>query len=487
MQSNRNVGLLAACLVMATCYLLLVFLRDFTGLHAILYVVLFILAGTAYLWIVWNLPNIRISIVIIWGIAILFRILMLTTTPSLSDDVYRFVWEGHLWSNGISAYAYPVFSPNLNPYSIPLRNLVNHPWLASPYLPAAQILFFLVDKLASGSVVAFQVGSVLLDLMSGGIIIRLLKKVGLPANKSVVYLWNPLIVIEFAHGAHIVDALMVFLSLMAFDLILLIKPNFIRSFAMSASVFLLALATLTKGLPGLFVFSFSLKWGWKRLLSYAFIVTGLCFLFAIGPGWGLASPGVGTGLFGSLRVYLQQWHNNGGIMDWIELVFTGYQPIEAIQSRSLVSSVIRLFSVLMIGLAAMSSTWLARSTIDESWHVSGENLEGIKFLRIAVLPFWVYILVAQTVYPWYLALILGFLPFFYSLNAQDQIAWRFIPAWLYLSITTNLTYLSHFKSPSPGEYILVQAIEYIPFYFLLGWASLPFREKLHLSFARKGK
>lgn len=44
----------------------------------------------------------------LWGGAILFRLLLLFTSPTLSDDIYRYLWDGHVSVNGVSPYIYPI-------------------------------------------------------------------------------------------------------------------------------------------------------------------------------------------------------------------------------------------------------------------------------------------------------------------------------------------------------------------------------------------
>ena len=71
------------------------------------------------------------------------RFILLLTIPSLSDDIYRYIWDGHVAINGFSPYAFAVNDHTLDFLSIPERDLANNAWMASPYLPAAQLLFFL--------------------------------------------------------------------------------------------------------------------------------------------------------------------------------------------------------------------------------------------------------------------------------------------------------------------------------------------------------
>ena len=74
----------------------------------------------------------------LWIAPIVFRALLLLTTPTLSDDVYRYLWDGHLTTEGVNPYANPIEDPVLDPYEIEARKLANNPEYATPYLPAAQ-------------------------------------------------------------------------------------------------------------------------------------------------------------------------------------------------------------------------------------------------------------------------------------------------------------------------------------------------------------
>jgi len=116
-------------------------LPSLRGPHVLDLLGYFTLASAAYFIAVYRLDRDRIPVAMIWGFAMLFRILLLFSTPSLSDDIYRYIWDGHLFARGINPYAYPVNSPLLDGIEIHMRALVNHNWMASPYLPVAQLLF----------------------------------------------------------------------------------------------------------------------------------------------------------------------------------------------------------------------------------------------------------------------------------------------------------------------------------------------------------
>ena len=44
---------------------------------------------------------------LIFGVAILLRMLLLFTEPLLSSDIYRYVWDGKVQAAGVNPYLYP--------------------------------------------------------------------------------------------------------------------------------------------------------------------------------------------------------------------------------------------------------------------------------------------------------------------------------------------------------------------------------------------
>ena len=54
---------------------------------------------------------------LIWGFAILFRVVLLPCVPFLSDDIYRYLWDGHVQLAGINPYLYPPDAPELESHS----------------------------------------------------------------------------------------------------------------------------------------------------------------------------------------------------------------------------------------------------------------------------------------------------------------------------------------------------------------------------------
>src|ERR1041385_1503433 len=49
----------------------------------------------------------------IWAFALLFRLTLFSSIPSLSDDIYRYNWEGRVQRVGRSPYEFPPSAPEL--------------------------------------------------------------------------------------------------------------------------------------------------------------------------------------------------------------------------------------------------------------------------------------------------------------------------------------------------------------------------------------
>ncbi|NJM96163.1 MAG: glycosyltransferase family 2 protein [Phormidesmis sp. RL_2_1] len=129
-----------------------------------------------------------------WGVAIAPRLILLAMYPG--DDIWRYLWEGYLQTQGINPY---LLAPNADSL-IPLRfdwwAQINHLDHAAIYPPLAQLGFRL---LASISLVPwlFKLAFVAADLA----ICQLLSQ-RFGHRLTLLYAWNPLIIYSFAGGGH---------------------------------------------------------------------------------------------------------------------------------------------------------------------------------------------------------------------------------------------------------------------------------------------
>jgi alpha-1,6-mannosyltransferase len=448
-----------AGILIAVSLMTLVYLPNLLGEYTPYFLTAFFSAAGGYVIALWRLKSDRINLKMIWGFAILFRVLLLFTEPTLSDDVYRYIWDGHLLNRGLNPYTLPVNSQLLGSVDTPLRSLVNHNWMASPYFPTAQGVFALVTLLVPQSVRAFQVAAVVFDLLTGWVIVVLLKEVELPRQNALIYLWNPLVIVELAQGAHVVDAVMSTLMLLAIWFWLKEKNN--------SSVIMLAAATLTKFLPILLVPIFFWRWNWLQRVLFGLLLIILIGIFVPGAGLGLTGPLDGTGIFGALRIYLQKWNYNGGLYHWLEVWISGYKtpgavPIEIVGNRPIL--ITKAITTGLLGMVVLVVTWIARNA------VPGRNrIPNLVILRLCLVPLAAFLLLTATIHPWYVTLIIPFFPFL-LLKEPEHITFKlFMWAGIYFSIAVAWSYLTYLDLENLRELSWVRFVEYVPTYALLGW------------------
>jgi hypothetical protein len=390
---------------------------------------------------------------LVLGLAVLFRLMMLfTAPPTLSDDVYRYIWDGRLMNAGVNPYAHAVESPVLDALDTPQRALVNHPWMASPYLPVAQLFFAAVYWLVPDSPLAFQVASVLLDLLTGLLVADLLRRVGRPPAQALIYLWNPLVVVEFAHGAH-VDALTICLMVAALWLLITVRSKLLSAVALAA-------ATLTKGLPLLLLPVVARRWGWRRTLVYAGLSATVCFLFALGVGWGLMGSLDGEGLFGALRIYAEQWSFNGSLYPMLEIALSAILGPWVLDPWPV--WIAKLVSGGALGVVLIAVWWMGRTCDDD-----------LALLRLAVIPLAAYLMLTTTVHPWYVTIVVPLLPFLSPEEEESRRAARFLLPLLVFSALVPLSYVAYLDPAGLRVIELAHLAEYVPVYLLLIWAAWP--------------
>jgi hypothetical protein len=369
----------------------------------------------------------------------LFRVPLWLTTPTLSTDIWRYLWDGRLINHAVNPYANRVDAPALDDLATPLRQRIDHAWMATPYPPAAELTFAGVYRLAPESPMAMQIAFTLFDLATAVVIVHLLRRLDLPDERVVIYAWNPLIVVEFAHSAH-VDSLMALFGMLA--IYWLIARHRTRS------AIALAVATLVKFLPALLLPLFMRRWGVWRTLLYVALV-GLAFVPFLGAGLGLGEEAPGTGIFGALRIYTTRWKTNDGLFFWLVRALDAYvgDPVQAA----------RLIVLLMLALLGLAV--LLRS-------MSGaEQTAPQTPISHAALLLSAYLLLTPAMFPWYLTWLIALLP---ALPLQrNRAALAFTAGWLYFAAAVNLSYLFYLDPTNPREYEWIRRTEYLPLFALL--------------------
>ncbi len=127
--------------------------------------------------------------------ALLVRLPWVGTPPHLSDDLYRYLWEGAALAAGHDPFLEPPLS--IGWLDDGLRALVNHPELTSVYPPLALGWFRLLA--VGGTPAAAQAATALLDVALAALLVRASRRPTL----AWVYALHPLPALESACGAHV--------------------------------------------------------------------------------------------------------------------------------------------------------------------------------------------------------------------------------------------------------------------------------------------
>ncbi|MFT7475039.1 MAG: alpha-1,6-mannosyltransferase [Verrucomicrobiales bacterium] len=383
----------------------------------------------------------------LWIVAIVVRLLLLTTTPTLSDDVYRYIWEGHLISEGVSPYAAPILDSSLDAYDISARLLVNNPTLASPYLPAAHVAFGGAVTVLPSSPITMQTMMVGFELAAAGGLVMLLNLVGLARERVLLWLWNPLVIIEVAHGAH-VDALMIALTVAA--LVLTFRTGLARSRpAFVLAPILLALATLTRPLPMLLLPVLFWRWRWSQRLLYVATIVGAIVPFGLWSGFGLGGDASGTGVFGSARIYTETFRFNTAVYQAVE----GWVASQGLDDRGWNEPVAltRLIVALAV-IAILGWVWLRARNVSSA----------LDALRLAAVPVIGYVLLAPVYHPWYGLLLFALLIFHTPLPGEGALRWSLLAPWAWLAGATVFSYLTYRDPANFAELVWVRRLEWWP-------------------------
>ncbi|PIU13374.1 MAG: hypothetical protein COT21_02155 [Hadesarchaea archaeon CG08_land_8_20_14_0_20_51_8] len=360
------------------------------------------------------------TIAIVVGFALIFRLVLLFSPPTLSDDIYRYVWEGKVQAAGINPYTTYPASQELRF----LRDKSIYPHLSSkesyaPYQPVAQIFFLFIYLLKADSVFFLKFILILFDMGSIVLIIFILKELKIDLNRALIYAWSPLVVFEIGHGGH-VDALIVFLLLAAVLARLKSKPIL--------TGVMLGLAIPIKLYPIIMVPAFLRKRDFKMPVFLAATI-GLIYLPYMKAGWQI---------FRFVFRFQEGPHFNAGLRYFLFRVLGGYNVR--------VDEIFLLFSLVVLTTASLVVVLKEERT-------NHEFISHIFFLAA------LFVVLAPFLAPWYLIFVVPLL----CLKPR--------PSFLYLSGAVMLSYLLYAYQPwqLPDW---VRYVEYLPFFFLLTLESI---------------
>ncbi|HEY1246368.1 MAG TPA: glycosyltransferase 87 family protein, partial [Hyphomicrobiaceae bacterium] len=220
--------------------------------------------------------NVALAVVLLGAAGM--RLVLLVSEPTLSGDIYRYIWDGRVQAAGINPYRYVPAASELSllrdPSVWPHINRADY--AVTLYPPGAQFVFLAVTRLGE-SVLAMKFGLLLFEAAAIAAIVALLRQLGRPPIAVAAYAWHPLPVWEIAGNGH-VDAAM--LALLLAGLLV-----YVRGRTLLAGV-LIALGALIKPLAALALPVLWRPWDWRLPLCVAAAVA-LAYVPYLSVGWGV--------------------------------------------------------------------------------------------------------------------------------------------------------------------------------------------------------
>ncbi len=365
--------------------------------------------------------------------ALLFRLPLITQSPVLSSDLYRYLWDGKVQASGLNPYLFPPGDEQLSFLrDEEIYPNINRKGSPTVYPAGAQLLFRSIHWLGLDTSAEFKAAALGADALTLLLLLLLLRQVGLPQSHLLIYAWNPLIIYELFSSGHLESFMLP--PLLAFTYF------FLRGQLVQAGA-ALGLATAIKFVPALLLITIPPG---KRLRVTLPFVLVLALSYSV-------YAGAGEKMLGFLPSYFSDPFEifNPGLIQaallWVA------------KSFSFPSSGIRYLLLLFLLAVLMA---IARRP-----HASPEDLIGKIYITLSAYLLLIY----PAFHPWYLC---SLIPLLCLVPSR---------AWIYLSLALPLSYLKYLAPDGmmPGWVTLVQ---FAPLYVLLATEYVrmkPLMERRH--------
>lgn len=229
----------------------------------------------------------------------------LLSPPVLSDDAYRYVWEGRVWLAGGNPFVQAPDDPSLADLaarSPDAHPFVNNPSLPTIYPPLAQGVF-LLNALAGGGVALLSLALAAMAVGAAALFHAFLARRGLPTARALLLLGHPLLQIEVGFGRHLEPLVLLGACLLFWAAA---DRRGARPLALGAVG--LAVAVLAKLAPLAFVLHAGRSFGGPRRVAVFAGAVGAIVLAGYAP-----LAGTGSQLFATLGDYNRNWEFNAAL------------------------------------------------------------------------------------------------------------------------------------------------------------------------------
>lgn len=370
------------------------------------------------------------------GAAFVFRLIFIVALPNLSQDFYRFIWDGRMIIEGWNPYLYlpgNLIKEGTAPFAQAIELFAGMGELSggnyTNYPPLNQFIFAIAGLFAGksilGSVIVMRIIIIAADLGTLYFGKKLLENLNLPANRIFWYILNPFVITELTGNLHFEGVMLFFLI---WSLYLLHKKNWILSavvFAASVSLKLIPLLFLPLLLRYFTAENSQNRLNFGKLLLYYLIVVVLVILSFLP----FLSSGLISNFSGSIGLWFRKFEFNASVyylVRWIGFQVKGYNIIET-AGKALPLVVI----LVLAGLA-----------------VFRKNNSTQRLMTTMLLGVSIYFFLSTTVHPWYIAT-----PLLLSVFTR----FRFAAIWSFMILFSYFA----FSEAVPQENLWLVALEYI--------------------------
>lgn len=359
--------------------------------------------------------------------ALLFRAAFLLSEPRLSDDLYRFMWDGALTLNGENPYLHLpadlMQDGRAVEYGIDaLYDDLNSKNYYTVYPPVNQAIFAVAVLMGGSKVPAtafwFHLILILFEALLLVLMKRLLDYFKRPWQWMALYAFHPLVIVELTGNLHVEGVVVAFMALAVWWGVRPPWQHPMFRWLPSAAAFALAVSTkltplMLVPLAVVVLFRFSSRresGGLRPVLAYGAwgaVVLALTFV----PFW---SSELWMHWQSSIGLYFRTFEFNASVYYLVREIgqaMLGYNPIATVGPALSIASAT---GILAIAAAALRIR-----------RFNGENIANLLLFTFAL-----YYLLATTVHPWYLTYLVALLPFA-SPRFRGLLGWTLVVVFSY--------------------------------------------------------
>lgn len=439
------------------------------------YIKLVTLYTTLFCMFYWLQKNYKNNTKLLTTLAFLFRGVFILATPNLSQDFYRFIWDGRIILEGFNPYLYTVesfISTGNFPFAqakVLYQGMGNlNAGHFTNYPPINQLCFIIAGLFAGksilGSVVVLRLIIISADY---GILYfgkKLLKKLKLPVYNIFWYILNPFIIIELTGNLHF-EGVMIFFFV--WSLYLLEKGKW----PWSAAVF--ALSISTKLMPLMFL-PLVFKWFTKKNVIANGVVKQSASNDEITtsqvPSNNQRDASLSLRMIKLISFYaivgivtlllFLPFFSKQFVLNYTETVALWFQKFEFNAS---IYYLFREIGYYMRGYNEIAILGIVLSlivlifTLYRTFYKANYPMENL--LKSMLLVFTCYLFLSTTVHPWYLATLL-----FLSVFTK----YKFPLIWSFVIILSYLAYIQ-IGNANKLENLFIIFLEYLVVYGVFVW------------------